>query len=92
MENNIFSLENENLLEILKPYDWHAKKRNILEENIREPNEKKGFNIEGFPLEEIFIRELAQNALDAVEEKGFLGRFIDKLILWFINLFDFNND
>ena len=31
-------------------------------------------------------------ALDAVEEKGFLGRFIDKLILWFINLFDFNND
>ena len=31
-------------------------------------------------------------ALDTVEEKGFLGRFIDKLILWFINLFDFNND
>ena len=70
MENNIFSLENKNLLEILKPYDWRAKNRNILEENIREPNEKKGFNIEGFPIEEIFIRELAQNALDAVEEKG----------------------
>ena len=39
MENNIFSLENKNLLEILKPYDWRAKNRNILEENIREPNE-----------------------------------------------------
>ena len=31
-------------------------------------------------------------ALNAVEEKGFFGRFLDKLILWFINLFDFNND
>ena len=67
MENNIFSIESK--LDFLDEYQWNAKKRNILEENIREPDEKKRFNIEGHPIAEIFIRELAQNALDAEPEK-----------------------
>ena len=62
MDNNITEFDPQDYLE---EYSWHATIKNSLEESIREPIEKKSFAIEKYPMEEVFIRELAQNTLDA---------------------------
>tara|TARA_Y100001978_G_scaffold149200_1_gene134257 strand:- start:1419 stop:3389 length:1971 start_codon:yes stop_codon:yes gene_type:complete len=62
MDNDITEFNPQDYLD---EYSWHATIKNSLEESIREPIEKKSFTIEKYPMEEVFIRELAQNTLDA---------------------------